>query len=67
MALTLAEQLQRVGMPGEQAKLLQEAIEGITPSAPTAAQVSFDPSSAPGVTATDVQGALEELATLVDT
>ena len=30
MAMTLAEQLQRVGMPGEQAKLIQEALAPVS-------------------------------------
>lgn len=64
MALTLAEQLQRVGMPGEQARLIQDAIAGA--GGITAAQVSFDPDGVPGVTASNVQGAIDELAQIVD-
>lgn len=52
-----------LGMPPELAK---EVAAQIGAAAASAANVSFDPSDAPGVTATNVQDAIEELATIVD-
>lgn len=57
-----------LGMPPELAKEVAAQIDdgGTPPAPPTAAEVSFDPADAPGVSATNVQEAIEELATIVD-
>lgn len=59
-----ANRLIALGLPVALAKEVAAQIDAAV--APTAANVSFDPSDAPGVTATNVQEALEELATIVD-
>ena len=66
MAFSKAEALMRLGMPADLAKQLQDWIEDGGSGDVSADQVSFDPSSAPGVTASDVQGAIEELAGIID-
>lgn len=62
------KRLIELGMPAELAKEVAAQIDaaGTPPAPPTAAEVSFDPSAAPGISATTVQGAIEELATIVD-
>ena len=66
MSFSKAEALMRLGMPAELAKQLQDWIEGGGAGDVSADQVGFDPSSAPGVTASDVQGAIEELAGIIN-
>ncbi len=58
--------LVELGMVPELAKELASQIDAEVGGAVAAADVSFDPADAPGITATNVQEALEELATLVD-
>lgn len=53
-----------LGMAPELAKEVARQIE--TAAGGTAASVTFDPTDAPGITATNVQAAIEELATIVD-
>lgn len=68
MALSNANKLAAVGLPTETARVLVDVITDIVAGggSPAASAVSFDPSDAPGITATNVQGAIEELATIVD-
>lgn len=61
-----ARRLIELGMVPALAKELAEQINAITPAPPTAADVSFDPEGVPGVTAESVQGAIAELAGLID-
>lgn len=60
-----------MGMAPELAKVLLEVIDGAVADAVsgitmTAADVSFDPDGVPGITAETVQGAIDELANIVD-
>lgn len=59
--------LVELGMVPELAKEVARQIDAAaSPQTVTAAQVTFDPTDAPGITAVNVQEALEELATIVD-
>ena len=64
MAFSKAEALMRLGMTAELAKQLQDWIE--EGGGAEASQVAFDPSGAPGVTSSTVQGAIEQLASIID-